>query len=264
MHYGLTKKQAMLLSVLMPHQFIKEKPSYGSNDGLSYIPGNYVNEILDNVFGIGAWSFEIRNAWKQDSIPFFKKSYDKKSNGSGTLIEQAPFASVLGRLTYFLYPQKDFADEDISKYEPCKFYKEAYGSQVFIGKSDVQQSAFKAAGTDALKKCATLIGVGRELYSKEDISGFTNFRRWLSELTTNEWNSATIAYYNEYIDKIKHLEAIVTNNMNEEQQKTFKKELYRRMNLPENTVTYNPLPNKVVEFASTYNKLLNEVTNNAS
>lgn len=262
MHYGLTEKQKVLLNALVPQQFVKKKPTYGSGDGLSYIPGNYVNEILDNVFGVGAWSFTVQNSWKEESVPFEKKDY--KGNKPSVVMPQPPVANVLGRLTYLLYPQKDTDNEDISKYEPREFFKEAYGSQVFTGKADVQQSAFKAAGTDALKKCATLIGVGRELYSKEDISGFVNFRVWLSQLTANEWNNATTAYYGSYISEINQLENIVKKNMSEDQQKTFKKELYKRMHLPEGTTSYNPLPKTVIHFTEVYKELFNEVTSHAS
>lgn len=257
MHYGLTEKQKILLKAFMPTQFVKQKQAFGTSDSLAYIPGNYVNEILDTVFGVGGWFFEIKNSWRQDAVPFLQKNY-KDPNAAPKKMEQAPFANVLGRLTYFVYPQKDYPDEDISKYEPIQFFKEAFGSQVFIGKSDVQQSAFKAAGTDALKKCATLIGVGRELYSKEDISEFVQFRTWLSELTENRWNNATIEYYNSYIQQINQMETYL-EKADEKSRETFKKELYKRLGIPEDTKDYRPLPNNVVKYAEEYKKLLKKV-----
>lgn len=241
----------------MPQQFVKQKQTFGTNESLSYIPGNYVNEILDTVFGVGAWSFEIKNSWKQDTVPFAKKNY-KNPSAAPEKLEQAPFANVLGRLTYFIYPQKDYPDEDISGYKPIQFFKEAFGSQVFIGKSDVQQSAFKAAGTDALKKCATLIGVGRELYSKEDVSEFVQFRTWLSDLTENEWNNATTEYYNNYIQQINQMDSYLSN-ADEKSRESFKKELYKRLDIPENTKSYSPLPNNIVKYTEEYKKLFKTV-----
>ena len=53
--------------------------------------------------------------------------------------------------------------------------KSASGSQIIIGNDTEQESIFKAAGTDALKKAASLLGIGTELYrDKEEQYIFDN------------------------------------------------------------------------------------------
>lgn len=257
MHYGLTDRQKILLSALVPEKYTSDR-DIGRGKIFKYIPGNFVTEILDAVFGAGAWSFVIRDGSRVESVP------TKDFKDPSKTIEQAPVATVLGRLSYLLYPQPDTEDEDVSKYEPKEFYKEAYGSAIFRGKDNEQQSAFKSAGTDALKKCATLIGVGRELYSKDDMAKYLDFKDWLLNLTLDEWNDATVSFYSAQINGINQFDQILVEKLTEEQQQTFRLELCKRMGLPEGTTFYNPLPSTVVRYFETYRKLMDEVSGNAN
>ena len=258
MHYGLTDEQKIMLESFIPERFIHQKPTFRKNDpGLNYIPGPYVNQILDDVFGNGAWSFSIQKSWLQASEPYTDKN-NKNNGGTPVVYNQAPFASVLGRLSYLLYPQKDYPEEDISDYSPKEFYKEAFGSHVLMGKSDVQESAFKAAGTDALKKCASLLGIARELYTKRDINEFRDFNTWIKNVT-NEWNYETTELYGDYINKINLLESKLVSMMKPEEYTAFKQELYKRIGLPENTKDYNPTPKTVILYADTFQSLMDEL-----
>ena len=113
---------------------------------LRYITGTYVIELLNEAFD-STWSFEILHHEIIRSEDKVKKNWQTKEQ---TTEVQPPYALVLGRLTIAGYG-----------------VKEQYGSQVIIGGAAEQANAIKGAATDALKKCATLIGIGAELYEKK-------------------------------------------------------------------------------------------------
>lgn len=123
---------------------------------LSYIGGHTVIRLLNKAFNY-QWSFEIVTEEIIESLP--KPMYDgwgknRKAvmeNGVHKLEAQPPVAKVLGRLTV-----------------PGLGIKEQYGSKVLIGGATEQESAFKAASTDSLKKCASLFGIGLELYGDDE------------------------------------------------------------------------------------------------
>lgn len=114
---------------------------------LSYIGGHTVIRLLNKAFNY-QWSFEIVSEEIVQSIPKFNK-YAKE--GQEKFEDQPPVAKVLGRLTV-----------------PGLGVKEQYGSKVLIGGASEQESAFKSASTDALKKCASLFGIGLELYGDDE------------------------------------------------------------------------------------------------
>lgn len=125
---------------------------------LSYIGGNTVINLLNEAFDY-AWSFEIVSEEVVESLPkpmFSGWGNNRKpvldSNGNQKMEPQAPVAKVLGRLTV-----------------PGFGVKEQYGSKVIIGGASEQESCFKAASTDALKKCATLFGIGIQLYEDDSV-----------------------------------------------------------------------------------------------
>jgi hypothetical protein len=119
---------------------IKERDA-GFGRKLSYISGSTVINILNEAFGYWGWNFEVVEEKIVQSVPKFNKktnSYD----------DQPPYIQILGRLTVPL----------------LGIVKEQYGTKTLIGGASEQEGAAKSAGTDALKKCATLLGVGNELY----------------------------------------------------------------------------------------------------
>jgi hypothetical protein len=126
---------------------------------LSYIGGNTVIHLLNAAFNY-QWSFEIVSEEVVQSVPKPVTQWNNQSrrnekvmNPDGTvkMEEQPPYLKVLGRLTV-----------------PGLGVREQYGSKIFIGGATEQESAFKSASTDAMKKCASLFGIGLELYGDEE------------------------------------------------------------------------------------------------
>ena len=120
---------------------IKERRD-NSGNVFKYVEAPTVIRILNEAFNY-QWSFEVVREEIVQSVPKWDKN--KKQ-----YIEQPPYVTVLGRLTV-----------------PGWGVREQYGSKTLIGGADNQESAKKAAASDALKKCASLFGIALELYEKE-------------------------------------------------------------------------------------------------
>lgn len=135
------------------------------NATLSYIGGHIVIRLLNKAFN-GAWSFEILEEELIESLPKPRVEYVKgkrthlqDSQGNYLYDPQPPYVRVKGRMTV-----------------PGMGVKEQYGTKVLIGGATEQEHASKAAATDALKKCASLYGVGLELYGEAEglVEGYHN------------------------------------------------------------------------------------------
>lgn len=153
-NYDMEKARETLEAKLNP-SWIKQRKQGTAT--LSYIGGQTVIRLLNKAFNY-QWSFEIVKEEIVQSQP--KPAFDGwgkqrkprlDENGNQVMEPQPPVAKVWGRLTI-----------------PGIGVKEQFGSQVLVGGATEQESAFKSAGTDALKKCATLVGVGLELYGEDE------------------------------------------------------------------------------------------------
>lgn len=143
---------------------------------LKYIGGHIVIRLLNKAFN-GAWSFEILEETLIDSLPKPRTKWKKEDGrnvkvpeldkeGNQLFDYQPPYIRVKGRMTV-----------------PGMGVKEQYGTKVLIGGATEQEHASKAAATDALKKCASLYGVGLELYGEADglIEGYHNISEYVTE-----------------------------------------------------------------------------------
>jgi len=151
-----------------------------------YISQATVINILNSAFGY-EWSFETPHAFVQEAQPTKEMTWSDREkkyvpvldeNGKPKLKEEPGYVVVCGRLTV-----------------PGLGVKEQWGSCVLLGGASVQQDAFKAAASDALKKCATLFGIAIELYddapeedadtwTPKNIQKYSEARAKLSELKT--------------------------------------------------------------------------------
>ncbi|PVC75105.1 hypothetical protein C2I27_04255 [Priestia megaterium] len=99
-----------------------------------------VQQILDNATD-GLWSFVIEEQWREDVHKFDKKNNSYFFDG------------------YVYHVRGYLVIEGIGR-------RSQYGSKVAIGGKDNQNSSYKSAASDCLKKCASLFGVGSSIYSK--------------------------------------------------------------------------------------------------
>lgn len=139
-----SKKSKDVIKRDIPDELIKQRK--GGGQTLSYISGNTAIDLLNEAFDY-MWSWEVLKEWIQESL-------DKQTKYDNGPVPQPPVAHVLGKLT--VYAENG-----------TPIVKTGYGSKTIIGGASEQESVFKAAGTDALKKAASLIGIGLELYRDE-------------------------------------------------------------------------------------------------
>lgn len=165
-----------IVSQNIPEHLIKEREQ--GKTTLTYISGSTVIGILNQAFGYD-WDWEIQREW-------IEKSQDKYDKYKDQYIPQAPIAHVRGILT--VRYQNDAG-------ETCVIRKTGHGSKVIIGGASEQDSIFKASGTDALKKAASMLGIGLQLYrDQNEIDYFENIESvnlWTDELRAAyqaDWN----------------------------------------------------------------------------
>ena len=198
-------------------RLIKTRKSAGTE--LSYISGNTCIDILNKTFGY-AWSFEIISSeiikaddqiikqtqdWKTKNWswpkgvnpPADKIQTDSKGVKYIVLDNQGSIAWVHGKLTV------PFVDENNNT---VYISKSAWGSQLITGPGQTQSmTGLKAAGTDALKKAATLFGIALELYREMDEQEY--FEEMNEELFS-PWTDELIEQYKEQFDYINQILAL--------------------------------------------------------
>ena len=125
--------RALLEKPFAPAQIRQRK---GRNGVLDYVEGWSVIQRLNEAFE-GAWSFEVtHHEIREDEV------------------------IVLGKLTAESIAKMAFGASEVTR-------KGESGQLVSLGDD------LKAAATDALKKCATFLGVGLHLYADKPIGGRT-------------------------------------------------------------------------------------------
>lgn len=117
------------------------------NEGHKYIPTPIITQKLNDIFGY-TWSWEILNQWIEEGRSFVSSKGEKQNNSDNF------YAVVHGRLSY---PVLDNNGNIVM------LHKDAFGCKPIIGRVKVQSSSYKAAASDALKKAASLLGIGRDL-----------------------------------------------------------------------------------------------------
>ena len=135
---GLSNEQLNILLKPTPKKYVKSRQGKGGQTW-DYVTGGHVTKILNLAFGWN-WDFEV-----------VKYEYDI----------QIGQAFVHGRLTVRIKEtvirKEQFGRVDI------KFLK-GTKNPVDLGND------LKAASTDCLKKCASLVGVANDIYNKEDFA----------------------------------------------------------------------------------------------
>lgn len=163
-------KSKNVISRMIPDQLIKQREG-GGKKLLSYISGSTVIDLLNEAFGY-FWSWRVEEQWIQESQP--KKKYQSTETEP-----VGPTAQVRGTLTVLI---------ELDNGQILEIKKTGFGSKTVLGGQADQESVFKAAATDALKKASSLFGIGAQLYRDEDEQAFfdaINYEDpWTKELLT--------------------------------------------------------------------------------
>lgn len=204
---SISKATKDILVAPIPSYLIQEREG-GGKKKLSYISGSTVTDMLNSTFGY-TWSWIAKKEWIQESIPFFN-SYAKAGPGvemtshngkAGAWTDQGPVAHVLGVLTVYMKDENGLT---------MAIEKTGYGSKSILGKQNDQESVFKSAGTDALKKAASLFGIGLELYRNEDEQAYFNEINY-----DNPWTDEMTIKYAKQLESL--TKVIETYNLSDEE-----------------------------------------------
>ncbi len=132
---AMTPRQQGLIKQHTPEVFIKTKPGRGGKS-VSFVEGGYVINQLNAVFSPLGWDFEIVE-WGQTA-----RKNEKNAEGE---------VWVRGKLTI------------VDHKNGFRVHKTQYG-QHNIHANVPMGDALKAASTDALKKCASMLGIAQDVY----------------------------------------------------------------------------------------------------
>ena len=135
----ITKKQVLQIFQQTPPQHVKTRPGKGGGQW-SFVTGVYIKKVLNYVFG-WLWDFQI---------------IDKGREGDQVWVQ--------GRLTI-----------KNEKLEPIVIKEQFGGADVKFKKGTKHMLDYpndlKAASTDALKKCASEIGIANDIYGADEFRG---------------------------------------------------------------------------------------------
>ena len=126
----LTKEQRSLIQTATPVEFIKTRVARGGKTA-KYVEGGYVIARLNQIFGAPNWDFDIVDKEILDKEVWVRGRLTIKDHKNGYTIGKSQFGT----------------------------HERAAG--VPLG------DTLKAAGTDALKKCASLLGIALDVYWKQ-------------------------------------------------------------------------------------------------
>lgn len=131
---ALSPKQMQLLLKRTPKQYVKKRPAKGGGQW-NYVSVGYVKKCLNLLFGFD-WDFEI---------------VSEQIAGNQVIVKGKLTCRSAGRtITKMQYGNKDI------------MYKRGTETPLDIGND------FKAAASDALKKCAADIGIAADIYNADD------------------------------------------------------------------------------------------------
>lgn len=166
----LTKKQRQIINAPIDKKYIKK---FEGND---YVGVPVIIDILNKAFG-HAWSWEVLEQWVEKAR-IYKKPNENKDYG------ESYYACVKGRL-WFPVNKLD------NNGETEKAFRDAIGGHMLTGTAKNQQTAFKSASSDALKKAASLLGLAKNVYM--DANTYNNLVR--DEASYDDWDEESNKYF---------------------------------------------------------------------
>src|SRR3954447_15482661 len=136
----LSEAQVDFLMQRTPKREIKMRAGRGGMQ-FAYVEHGYVTERLNLVFGFN-WDFEIRDKQILDDEVIVEARLTVRTPGGQTIVKT------------------QFGGADIK----------CHNSGARSGKPLSIADDYKAAASDALKKCASLLGIGLDLYGKDRLT----------------------------------------------------------------------------------------------
>lgn len=144
----VSETQVLRMVQKTPPQHIYERPAKGGGKW-KYVTGNYVEKILNFTFGWN-WDFEIVNHGKEGDMVWVHGKLTVKDDKGHTITKSQFGRADIKFKTDFVNGKKVKTKDMLD-----------YGNDL------------KSATTDALKKCASLLGIASDVYGKTEIKAET-------------------------------------------------------------------------------------------
>jgi hypothetical protein len=131
---SLNANQLALLMKRTPDKFVRTRPAKGGG-AWTYVSGGYIRKVLNLMFGWD-WDFEVLSESVQANQVIVKGKLTCRVNGRAIVKTQFGCKEIM--------------------------YKRGTQDPLNLGND------YKAAATDALKKCAADIGIASDIYGKDE------------------------------------------------------------------------------------------------
>ena len=170
--YSITKtwvseKQVIRMVQQTPRKYVFERPGKGGRN-FKYVTGNYVLRVLNYVFGFN-WDFEIVEHGKEGNLVWVQGKLTVKDPGGTKTISKTQF----GRAEIKMLKTGGMVD---------------YGNDL------------KAATTDSLKKCASMLGIAGDIYGTTEYLEETHREIGLDEAQATQALNAGTTSAEEAVD----------------------------------------------------------------
>jgi len=168
---GLSEEESRdLVSVLTaptPKEWLKERPIRGGRM-VKYVPGNRFIERFNDAFGF-LWSYEIPDHFIDDNQIVVKGRWSLQIPGRTITRKRPDGTEETVRFDGFSIIKEQFGSSEVKRY--AKDIKDKSGA-VKYRKGDVIDLGddYKGAGTDAMKKCGTQLGMFLDVYGPREES----------------------------------------------------------------------------------------------
>lgn len=163
----LNQNQVQKLWNATPKKYIKDRPAKGGGKW-DYVKVGYVRQVLDSVFGFD-WDFIVETTLEEAfNVAKMTNSCVVKGMLIGRVVDDA------GRIREIKKAQVGRADvkwltKKDQQGNKTKVYDDFTGAPIPLDFGNDMKAAF----SDCLKKCASLLGIAADIYEKEDFMEIT-------------------------------------------------------------------------------------------
>ena len=136
-----------VLNTPIPAELIQQREQSGQT--LNYINSATAVAILNRAFGVGGWEFVKIASGVRETMEdkYKKKGHTMVYEGELRVFIPDAITGAIRRDNYASFP--------------------GFGTKTMFGGANEDQMADKSAQSDCLKKCASIVGVGSQLYFKK-------------------------------------------------------------------------------------------------
>lgn len=162
----ITKKQVLKIFQQTPQQHVHSRPGKGGGQW-NFVTGVYVKKVLNYVFG-WLWDFQIVDKGREGDQVWVQGRLTVKNEKLETIIIKEQFGGADVKMKRGTKIPLDYPND------------------------------LKAASTDALKKCASEIGIANDIYGADEFVGIKDIKDLPKIGTTKELMSG-----NDYMGQVK-------------------------------------------------------------